>query len=83
MYLPVSLSCVNNIELHVLCGASEKPIAATACLKITDDDNASHLGFILGKAKLAPMKGHSIPRLELCGAVLASEIRQTVLNNWM
>nr|XP_034318941.1 uncharacterized protein LOC105335138 [Crassostrea gigas] len=79
MYLPVSLSCVNNIELHVFCDASETAIAATAYLKITGDDNASHLGFILGKAKLAPMKGHTIPRLELCGAVLASEIGQTVL----
>lgn len=30
MYLPVSLSCVNNIELHVFCDASETAIAATA-----------------------------------------------------
>lgn len=52
-------------------------MAATAYLKITDEDNTSHLEFILGKAKLAPMKGHT--QLELCGAVLASEIGQTVL----
>ena len=32
----------------------------------------------MGKAKLAPQAGHSIPRLELCGAVLATEIGQFV-----
>jgi hypothetical protein len=33
----------------------------------------SNLGFVLGKAKLAPPSEHSIPRLELCAVVLAVE----------
>jgi hypothetical protein len=41
-------------------------------------DESYHLGFVMGKAKLAPQAGHSIPRLELCGAVLATEIGQFV-----
>jgi hypothetical protein len=32
----------------------------------------------MGKAKPAPQAEHSIPRLELCGAVLATEIGQLV-----
>ncbi|XP_062621746.1 uncharacterized protein LOC134283301 [Saccostrea cucullata] len=79
MYLPVSLSDLSNVELHVFSDASEKAIAAAAYLKVVDADNNTYLGFILGKSKLAPVKGHTIPRLELCGAVLASEIGNSVL----
>ena len=37
--------------------------------------------FIIGKAKVAPKNGHTIPRLELCAAVLATEIYETVLED--
>ncbi|XP_071161241.1 uncharacterized protein [Mytilus edulis] len=37
--------------------------------------------FILGKAKVAPTSGHTIPRLELSAAVLAVEITQTIVDN--
>lgn len=47
-------------------------------LKTTDLNDDYHLGFIIGKAKLAPQAGNSIPRLELCEAVLSTEIGQCV-----
>ena len=34
----------------------------------------ARIGFLLGKAKVAPKSGHTIPRLELCAAVLAVDI---------
>ncbi|XP_061191716.1 uncharacterized protein LOC133199932 [Saccostrea echinata] len=58
--------------------ASEKAIAAVAYL--TSDKHLS-VGFVLGKAKVAPTHGHTIPRLELCAAVLATEIGQTISDN--
>jgi hypothetical protein len=45
---------------------------------MTDMNDQYHLGFVMGKAKPAPQAGHSILRLELCGAVLATEIGQLV-----
>jgi ribonuclease HI len=36
-------------------------------------------GFVLGKAQLAPLREHSIPRLELCATVLAVEVAQFAL----
>ncbi|XP_069101998.1 uncharacterized protein [Argopecten irradians] len=36
------------------------------------------MSFLLGKAKTAPQHGHTIPRLELCAAVLATELGRTI-----
>ncbi|XP_069140958.1 uncharacterized protein [Argopecten irradians] len=77
MYTPVSTSTAKDVQLHVYCDASESAVAAVAYLKIKDD-GTSHVGFVMGKAKLAPSKGHSIPRLELCATVLAIEVGEIV-----
>ncbi|KAM4691904.1 uncharacterized protein WCC33_016712 [Rhinophrynus dorsalis] len=58
---------------------------ATANLKLHKiaSNNAygrHHARFILGKAKLAPHPDHTIPRLELCGAVLAVELAELIEN---
>lgn len=42
--------------------------------RVTNDENQCHVGFIMGKAKLAPYPAHRIPCLELCAAVLAVEM---------
>ena len=39
------------------------------------------MGFVLGKAKVAPSHGCTIPRLELCAAVLAVEITDFIIAN--
>ncbi|XP_060085125.1 uncharacterized protein LOC132564489 [Ylistrum balloti] len=41
-------------------------------------ENHSHVGFVIGKAKVAPKHGHTVPRLELCAAVLAVQLGQTI-----
>ena len=51
--------------------ASEQEIAAVAYLSAIDEKGATHVRFFNGKSKLFPLKGHTVPRLELCGTVLA------------
>lgn len=68
-------------ELHVFSDASEKAIAAVTYLRTTDREGQVKLGFVLGKAKVAPISGHTIPRLELCASVLAVEIAQLALEH--
>lgn len=75
---PASLRESVRKELHVYCDASEQAIAAVAYFKAISPDNEQHCGFALGKAKVAPTHGHSVPRLELCGAVLAIEVYEKV-----
>ena len=78
MYATASHDQVLEKEVHVFSDASEKAIAAGAYLVTTTDGGDKQTGFILGKAKVAPQHGHTIPRLELCAAVLAVEIVQAV-----
>lgn len=53
-------------------------IAAVAYLRVIDTDGQCHVGFIMGKAKLAPYPAHTVPRLELCAAVLAVELAELI-----
>lgn len=77
MYSSISFASATKREVHVFSDASKDAIAAAAYLKLYDVES-SCISFLLGKAKVAPVHGHTIPRLELCAAVLATEVAETV-----
>lgn len=79
-YIPKSISRAQRRVIYIFSDASVKAIAAVAYLKVIDAEGVCLVGFILGKAKLAPQPEHTIPRLELCAAVLAVEIADLVVN---
>lgn len=58
--------------------ASEEAIAAVAILRGEDQEGNLLQGFIIGKGKVTPKKAVTIPRLELCAAVLGIEISQII-----
>ncbi len=53
-------------------------IAAVAYLRVVTMDRQCHVGFIMAKSKLAPYPAHTVPRLELCAAVLAVELAELI-----
>ncbi|XP_034005864.1 uncharacterized protein LOC117497939 [Trematomus bernacchii] len=77
-YTPVSMSSCKRTELCVFSDASTRAIAAVAYLRVLDSDGKWHVGFVMSKSKLAPYPLHTIPRLELCGAVLAVELAELI-----
>ena len=81
MVIPTSVSLAEKLEVHIFCDASEQAISSVAYLKSVDKNGSSSLGFLMGKTKLAPLKGHTIPRLELCSAVLATELGDMICDN--
>ncbi|XP_075737935.1 uncharacterized protein LOC142777431 [Rhipicephalus microplus] len=78
-YVPHSTSEAASREIHVFSDASTSAIAAVAYLRVIDKQGNKHVGFVMGKAKLAPKPDHTIPRLKLCAAVLAAEMADAML----
>ena len=77
MYCSLSVEDSSHVEIHVFSDASREAVAAVAFIKVFSGET-SEVGFLLGKAKVAPAHGHTIPRLELCAAVLAVEVAEIV-----
>jgi len=66
-------------ELHVFADASEKAFGAVSYLKIKSDSTIL-VSFIIAKSRLAPIKGPlTIPKLELQAAVIATRLKETIL----
>lgn len=64
-------------ELHTFSDSSEKGYAAVVYLRcISGSTIQCHL--ITAKSKVAPLKHVTIPRLELCGALLAAKLLHSV-----
>ncbi|XP_039303404.1 uncharacterized protein LOC120357308 [Solenopsis invicta] len=70
-----------RIQLHGFCDASEK--AYGACVYIREQIASDKIGIALvcSKSRVAPMKTLSLPRLELCGAVLLANLMKRVLDS--
>ncbi len=79
-YIPVSLSSTQTKKLCIFSDASTVAMGAVAYLRTTDTEGQYHVGFVMAKSKLAPRPAHTIPRLELCAAVLAVELYELISN---
>lgn len=70
-----------SIQLHAFSDSSEKGYAAAVYLRV-ETETSVHCQLITGKSKVAPLKRSTIPRLELCGAVLASKLLRLVADTY-
>lgn len=69
-------------EIHVFCDSSQHAYSVAIYLRTIDSNNDIHSNLITAKSKLAPIrKPLTIPRSELCGAVLAVKMLQNVASN--
>ncbi|RXN11463.1 hypothetical protein ROHU_010601 [Labeo rohita] len=71
---------VSQRELCIFADASVLAIAAVAYLRSSSPEGSCKISFILGKAKLAPWPELTIPRLELCSAVLAVQMADLIMS---
>ena len=67
-----------KVELHGFADASTLAYAAVVYVRAVYADGTVSSELVVAKTKVAPLKTVSIPRLELCGAVLLSELMVAV-----
>ncbi len=61
-------------EVHIFSDASEQAYGAVAYLRTADKRGQVYLSFMVARSRVAPKRSHSIPRLELCGALVAAQL---------
>ncbi len=69
-------------QLHGFSDASELGYAAAVYLRIESPEGVIQTSLIIGKARVAPLKSQSVPRLELLGATLLSNLLQFVMESY-
>ncbi|XP_055615173.1 uncharacterized protein LOC129761477 [Toxorhynchites rutilus septentrionalis] len=68
------------LEQHIFVNANEEAYAALAYFRIVDSSGV-RCSFVSAKTKVAPLKPHSIPRLELQASVLGAKLSKSVEDN--
>ncbi|XP_076278422.1 uncharacterized protein LOC143208163 [Lasioglossum baleicum] len=67
-----------EVELHGFCDASERAYAAAVYISVRRT-SGTKTTLLLGKSRVSPIKTQSIPRLELCGAVLLARLLSSLI----
>ncbi|XP_037034254.1 uncharacterized protein LOC119073047 [Bradysia coprophila] len=67
-----------KFELHGFSDASEDAYAAVIYSRLVGHDGAIQVTLISAKTRVAPLKRETLPRLELCGLVLLTDLMSEV-----
>ena len=68
----------NNTQLHHFADASNSGYGCVTYLRAIDQHGIITSRLLYSKTRVAPLKQHTIPRLELCAAVLAVQMDATL-----
>ena len=71
---PLEFGDVITAQLHHFCDASEEGYGTVTYLLLQNEHLQMHSAFIMGKARVAPLKTVTIPRMELIAATMASRM---------
>lgn len=66
------------IEMHCFCDASKDAYGACIYLKSVDAEGSVKVSLLCAKSRVAPLKASTIPRLELCAAVVGAQLTSSV-----
>ncbi|XP_053699022.1 uncharacterized protein LOC128745992 [Sabethes cyaneus] len=72
-------SAVESLELHMFTDASEYAYGCVGYLRAVIEDTVKCC-LIMSRAKVAPLKRQSVPRLELMAAVLGARMLRTIID---
>jgi hypothetical protein len=69
-----------DIQLHGFADASTKAYGAVIYIRVTDFSDKHYTNILCSKVRIAPIKIITVPRLELCAALLLAELANKVKN---
>ncbi|XP_046558819.1 uncharacterized protein LOC124267876 [Haliotis rubra] len=76
---PADFGEIVKCELHHFSDASLNGYGAVSYLRAINTDAEIHCSFLMGKARVPPIKESTIPRLELSAAVVSVKLNETLL----
>lgn len=82
-FRPLGFGPVLHQELHVFSDASSSAIGYVMYLRSVGFNDKVHVAFFQGDSKIAPKGATSIPRLELCAAMLAAQAAKEAIEELM
>ena len=71
---PSDFGCIAAARLHHFPDASEYAYGTVSYLLLENKQRKKHCSFLMGKARVAPLKQVTIPRLKLTAAAVAVKI---------
>ena len=77
-FKPSNFGEITSSQLHHFSDASQRGYGAVSYLRLTNENDEIYCSFVMGKARLAPMKETTIPRLELSAAVVATRLDKII-----
>jgi len=77
-YLPIPRKCIPyqpvEVEIHGFCDASEEAYGSAIYVRSKDYTGCWHSRLLCARTQVAPLKGSTIPRLELNGALILAQL---------
>lgn len=81
--IPRHVLCKSHkfIEFHVMTDASENPYGACLYARSVDQSDEVTVRLLMAKSRVAPLKPTTIPRLELCAALVGTRLYEKVMSS--
>jgi len=71
----------SSVQIHGFSDASEEAYGACVYIRSTDQHGQHSSRLLCSKSRVAPLKTITLPRLELCGALLLAQLMNKVLTS--
>ena len=71
-----------RVQIHGFCDASEKAYCGSIYIRTESPEGQINSHLLVAKTKVAPIKRTTIPKLELCGALLIAKLIRSLVSNY-